>query len=283
MSKQAIDGKRMNAFGVDPNDVVVVLDHDHFLYDARAEEPLSEERIANFDAFGVLEPVLVWKDPTAGVTGVVAGRKRTLGLRVANARRVARGEEPHLLPVIAVKGDETALTEIMILENEGRDEDSPLNKARKTKKYMDLLESAGAERSETKLRAAVVFGVTTKTVEARLKLLELKPEVQQAVEKRKIGFWAATELHGLGEEEQQAGLQHLLEASETTGRRPTIEGAKAAAGKDGAKARERLAKALEALKEAAVKYGRVPGVHTTAALKETAREYEKSVEKARKK
>ncbi len=261
VKRQALpDAKRGNLFLVDPLAVEVVTDPEHYLYDARAEEPLSEEFLASLED-GVEVPVFVTKDGLR--TMLVAGRGRTIGLRIVNERREKAGLERLLLPTIVKKGSPIELKALMILENEARREDSPLNKARKTQQYLAMLLAKDEDEgtpivpglTEAKRRTAKVFNVTVKTVEARLKLLELRPEVQQAVEEKKIGFWAATELHGLEPEKQVEALTTLAQETTETGKKPSIERAKQAAEKDGAKGRERLKAALEALKDAAIDRG----------------------------
>ncbi|MBD3709295.1 hypothetical protein IE996_11560 [Klebsiella pneumoniae] len=59
-----------------------VTDKTHPLYDERVHLPIEEGMVLNIAELGVLEPIIVWKDPETGLTCVVVGRQRvkhTLG------------------------------------------------------------------------------------------------------------------------------------------------------------------------------------------------------------
>jgi ParB family chromosome partitioning protein len=93
---QAIAGRRLNAFAVDPDNLIIIgLDTDdgpeHPLYDERVKLPLDESTVLNIMAIGVKEPVLVRK--TDGNPEVVDGRRRTMHAREANRRLRELGEK----------------------------------------------------------------------------------------------------------------------------------------------------------------------------------------------
>ena len=67
MSKQALEGQRLNAFGMDPDKLTIIgLDTDdgpeHPLYDERVRLPLDESFVKNVKVYGVIEDVIVCKD-----------------------------------------------------------------------------------------------------------------------------------------------------------------------------------------------------------------------------
>ncbi|RRF10818.1 hypothetical protein EAN93_29390 [Klebsiella pneumoniae] len=53
-----------------------VTDKTHPLYDERVHLPIEEGMVLNIAELGVLEPIIVWKDPETGLTCVVVGRQR---------------------------------------------------------------------------------------------------------------------------------------------------------------------------------------------------------------
>src|SRR5210317_1175692 len=122
--KQAIDGRRINSFALDPYKLTIV-GHDtddgpeHPLYDERIKLPLEQSMIANFRALGVKNPIRVHKT-SDGKLIVVDGRRRVLHAREAN-RQLAREGEPELeVPVLQEKGSNEDLEMTSISLNEHR-------------------------------------------------------------------------------------------------------------------------------------------------------------------
>lgn len=91
MAKNSIDAYgangKSNVLFFDPESLHLVTDTSHPLYDERVHLPLSESVILNIMELGVIEPIIVWKDPESGKTCVVAGRQRVKNATEANARR----------------------------------------------------------------------------------------------------------------------------------------------------------------------------------------------------
>lgn len=121
---QAFDAQRESIFRFDPDDVVII---GHDTEHKKGEHPLYQELIeptpefvANVGYFGVQEPILIAKDGDSPI--VVAGRKRVRALRLANAVRRERGEMPLTLSAKQVKGPESLLAAVMVIENEQRHE-----------------------------------------------------------------------------------------------------------------------------------------------------------------
>lgn len=251
MSKQALPGRRGNYFFMKTSDLVLVRDKGHFLYDVRVDEPLDPLFVDSIAEDGILEPVLVWKDRGDKVL-IVAGRQR---FRAAEEVNFQAAGEKILVPCIAISTQGLSALEtieklqrIMILENEKRKDDTPLGIAQKTQRY---LESSGGDKAFVAAR----LKVTTKTVDARLKLLTMAPEVQAAVESKQIGFWAATELADLPAEKQVEKLTELTAPVAAGAPKPSIEAAKVAAGKGKARERSLRADAEKTLIAAALDYG----------------------------
>lgn len=226
MAKQALVGEgviRTNGFKVPPENLVIVgldkYDASHPLYDRRAIEPLNEGFIISVMGH-LIEPVVVTKYGDEVL--VVAGRRRVLAVREGNRRRVDAGAEPVGIDCKVVYGDMRVLAEIMIDENSHRKADSPMDSARKLAAYLNL-ELLGA----TELSAQQHFAVTGATIAKWLRLLQLEPEVQRAIDDGKLSANAADKrCYGKTREQQ---LRVLEKPKERQGRpkRPPLSVLKA--------------------------------------------------------
>lgn len=221
-TKQALEGTRLNAFGMDPNDLTIVgLDTkdgpEHPLYDPRVLAPLEESMVLSIMTHGVLEPVKVRKDGKA--VEVVFGRRRVMHAREANKRLKKQGDEPiHVACMLERSKD---VMGVSITENEIRKDDLLSAKAEKLVRYL----ATGKSEED----AAVAFGVTSQSIRNWLKISELDNSVVKAIDKGQIKASAAWNLAGLAREEQKQELEKLL--SEAGGGRITAKKTKAAAKK----------------------------------------------------
>lgn len=204
MAKQAIEGTRLNAFGLDPDEVVIVgLDDgegpDHPLYDERVALPLDEALVRNIMVFGVIEPIVVRKNGT--FVEVVDGRQRVRAAREANARLREQGSEPLAVPAVVKRGDSGQIMGIM-LSTFLRQDDTPIAKAQKVARYLDT--------GKSEAEAALVYGVSAQTIRNWMALLELAPAVQAAVTAGQIGAVAALELRDLPHREQESKVETII-------------------------------------------------------------------------
>ena len=174
--KQALDGARLNAFAMDPADLMIISDRKHPLFRESAVEPIPEEYVAAIMAKGVIEAVIVRK--VDGDPVVIDGRKRVRGALEANKRLKAEGAPLIFVPVMIRKGDETDAVEVMGMLNAIRTEDSVFEKARWAQRLSQL--------GRTDDQIAALAGVTKQTVQSWDKLLALAPAVQRAVEAGEI-------------------------------------------------------------------------------------------------
>lgn len=221
MAKNSVDAYgaqgKTNTLMFDPDNLVLVEDKSSPLYDERVHDPIDEAMVASIIYHGIIEPVVVAKNPETDKTEVVAGRQRVKNAREANRRLREQGREPRLVPAVVrqVKGSERyRLTEVGIAENERRREDTPLGRAAK----MALLKSYG----RTNAQIAEAFGCVVPTVVSTLALLETTADVQEAVEKGQIGIGQAVKLSKLPAAEQRAKTGSLLKAAkENTGHAKT--------------------------------------------------------------
>lgn len=212
MSKNALDGKRTNLFLVPPEDLVIVDDVASALHDDRAGKPVSESLVLNIMAHGVLEPILVRKNGDTGKIEVIAGRQRVKACLEANKRLKKQGAELLEVPCVVKRGDAHQLMAFMVSENEGREDDSPIGRAKKLARYLDL--------GRTIEQAAVVFCVSPATAKNLLGLLDAPKEVQKALGKGEITASDAYKLSKLEPSEAKYRLKQLdKQAPKPEGRR----------------------------------------------------------------
>ncbi len=206
MAKNSIDAYgaagKSNLLMFDPDTLVLVVDPNHPLYDERVHLPINEAMVLNIMHQGVIEPIVVTKDPESGEVQVVVGRQRVKNAREAKARQIAKGCEPVQVPGYVRRGDGASLADIMVSENELRTDDSPLGRADKMVRLQKL--------GRTDEQLAVVFGCTVQTVRRTLGLLEQPAAVQKAVEQGQITLEVAGKLAKLEAPEQREKLAEVL-------------------------------------------------------------------------
>jgi hypothetical protein len=138
------------------------------------------------------------------IVEVHTGRRRTIALRAANERRVARGEPPHRMLAIAVRGEDSVLYGSMLRENEHRVDDNPIIQARKMAYALKI--------GRTPEEVCTDYGVTRATLDRHIDLLDGDPALIDAVAKLQVPMEMARKLLPLPREEQRAEVQKLLAA-----------------------------------------------------------------------
>lgn len=197
---------KSNVLFFEPDALHLVDDPQHPLYDERIHLPLSEPVVLNIMEFGVLEPIIVWKDPESGKTCVVAGRQRVKGAIEANLRRAKAGMEPWLVPGIAKRGSAMQMAKFRDSENEIRQPDTPLGRAKKMQQQMEY----GHDESDV----ALLFGCSVKTVLDTLALLDCTQDVQTALEAGIVTVTQARQLVDMLPEQQREKVKELGRAAE---------------------------------------------------------------------
>lgn len=193
----------------DPNDLTVVVDPTHPLFDERANMPINRAYVESIKKLGVLEPVIArvngQDDDGKPIVEIMEGRQRTRCTRVANEELVKEKKEPHRVPVILKKYDGDTAMDVMIAGNEIRTQDGPLVRARKLQRYMD--------RGRSIRDAMTTFGIKSEaTVKGLLMLLDLDEEVQREVEKGVVGVGLAKKLALFPREQQMEKLKVVMAA-----------------------------------------------------------------------
>ncbi|HHD2650974.1 TPA: ParB/RepB/Spo0J family partition protein, partial [Klebsiella pneumoniae] len=155
---------KTNVLTFEPESLHLVTDKTHPLYDERIHLPIDEGMVLNIKELGVLEPIIVWKDPETGLTCVVVGRQRVKHTLEANKLLLKEGKAPLLVPGVVKRGSANQMAKYMVSENEIRRPDTPLGRAKKMSDALDR----GLDEDDI----AVLFGCSVQTVRATLSLLE---------------------------------------------------------------------------------------------------------------
>lgn len=196
----------------DPDDLVLVTDKSHPLYDERVSLPLDESMVKNIMVKGVIEPVTVRKNGEADgkpIVEIVFGRQRVKNAREANRRLTAEGKQPIRVPGVFKRGDDGDLFGLMISENEIRKDDSPVNRAKKIQRYLDMGRSVED--------AAVTFGLEVQSVKNILGILDCADDVQKAMEQGQVPASAAKEFAKMPRERQEETLKTMVANGVTRG------------------------------------------------------------------
>lgn len=205
---QALDGKRLNAFGMFPEDLTIVgLDTDdgpeHPCYDERIHDKIDDAFVKNIERFGVLEDVLVRKN--GPLVEVLVGRKRVLAQRMVNEKLVAQGQERRRVRVSLRQPTSDAETlAIIVSENEQRHQDDPMVRAKKAARMVSF---GGTEED-----VSIAFGITRAHTKNLLGLLDLDPKVQKMVSAGELRWSAAVQLRDLTRKDQVVEVTKLVSA-----------------------------------------------------------------------
>ena len=181
----------------DPDALTIVEDPKHPLFDKRGLEAPKESLVRSILKFGVLQPVVISRDGETGNVLVVAGRRRVIACREANQRLRSEGSEPLRITCIPKRGD-ADLMGMMVVENEHREKDGPLNRAEKLQRYLDL------GRSEEE--ACITFGISLPTLKNMQALLGATDALKKAVQAGKVTAADGYKLARLSPAEQRDKL-----------------------------------------------------------------------------
>jgi ParB family chromosome partitioning protein len=214
-------------FHVDPNTLTIIgLDTkdgpEHLLWDERTKLPIDEAMVVNIMAVGVRVPISVSVHGSGESKSalVVDGRQRVRHAREANKRLAQLGEPLIRVPVVAEKGMNERLQDILAISlNAIRQDDPVMVKSAKASRMKDRGHSAD--------EIALAFGVTAQTVMLWLAINGLTGVVKKAISDGKIRPTAAGKLSTLTPEEQKTALAELLAESDATGQKLTVEAADA--------------------------------------------------------
>ena len=155
------------------------------------DEAALEELASSIRSKGVLQPLLV--RPKGKKYEIIAGERRYRAAQLAGLEEV---------PIIIREFSDQETLEIALIENIQREDLNPLEEARG---YKNLLEF-GITQDE----AAQAVGKARSTVTNALRLLNLSPNAQQALEEATISAGHARALLGIPEEHRDWALDQIL-------------------------------------------------------------------------
>ena len=181
----------------DPYDLIVAgrdvpynEENEHLACD-RALAPADPAMVKSILEGGIRQPIEITR--IEGKPYVVVGRGRVIAAREVR-QEVQKSGGTVRVPCIDKVGTKLDLALDVVVENEIRTGDNPLNQARK----MQRLQRLGATPSQI----AVAFNCSSENVRQKLKLLELGAETQELIETGQLPASSALELTKLDGEEQ---------------------------------------------------------------------------------
>ena len=211
-----------------PEKLKLITDEKHPLYDKRVHLPVDEGLVVDIMENGIIQNIVIRKNPESGDIEVCAGRQRTKAAIEANKRLKKAGAELVYVPCVPRRGDEATLFGVSISENELRQADTPMGRAEKMRRLLEM------GRSEEQVGKR--FGCSAATVKNMIALLGATAAVRNAVESEKVALSTGYTLSKLEPEEQRAKLEKILkEAPRTPGKKRSSNGAKAREIVDGKK------------------------------------------------
>lgn len=228
MAKNSIEAYgaegKTNLLQFDPANLTLITDKKHELYDPRVNDPIDAELVASIKMKGVVEPIIVWKDPETGLTCVVDGRGRTKANVEANKQLVAENLPIKLINAVVGKGDARTVMATMVLANEGRREPTATGRGAMARRLLD--------QGYTEAQTAVLLHCSRPTLTNYLSLAGATAAVREAVDSKKIGPTQGYELAKLEPAKQRETLTAMLTAAEgETGKRKRSKKMRAASGK----------------------------------------------------
>lgn len=210
--------ERDDSFKIYPEELKLITDTKHPLYDPRVHRPLNEARIKSIMKYGMALPILVRRN-TAGEHEVVDGRGRCREVMEANRRLVAAGKPKMKVTCKPqAEGTKSHLFGLSIVANSCRDTDDPVTEAEKIVRWRNYkaeeATQAGQKPDWDKINeeACSTFGISSQTMNQRIKLLDLSKNVQNAVRSGDLSIARALDLLLYEHHEQDKRLIKILAA-----------------------------------------------------------------------
>jgi ParB family chromosome partitioning protein len=229
-SRDALQAKgKTDVWYFDPDDVVLVEDESSPVYDERVHFEYDEQLVLSMlyapdgaTPQGVLEILNGSRNPETGKIEITDGRQRTKACREACKRLKKQGLPPIRLPVHLKRVNASQRMAMMITANEHRRADTPMHRAQKAQRYINL----GHDEKEV----AVMLGTSEATVKSLLRLLDAPAVVRHAVDAGKITVSDAYKLSREEPEQARKKLAKLLvEAPRVPGKKRSPNAKKARA------------------------------------------------------
>lgn len=225
MKEAGLDVSKSDLLRMRPEDLVLIDDPTHPLYDPRVHDPVDMQLVASIRRRGCDQPILVRKNGVkknkkkTPIVEVMAGRDR-----VKAARWLNENEKLGLKVPVQFKSGETADHVLAALGENAKRRESIKSKATKI--------AAALKLGKTEEEVADEARMTPAQVREHVEFLSLAPEVQDAIE-RGLSKAYMTPLSEIPREDQPKVLDKLTEGGTV---KPTAEDAaeKVEAAKDAA-------------------------------------------------
>ena len=202
--EQRDDAKREHIEEISLEDLVPFRDHPFQVKDDEEMQKMAE----SIKEYGVLTPAIARPLPD-GKYELISGHRRMHASALAGKTT---------LPVIVRDMDDDAATILMVDSNLQRENILPSERAKAYKMKLDALRHQGQRSTSVQLAPRLgteiigeEAGMSKDTVKRYIRLNNLIPELQDAVDKKAISFNPAVELSYLQPEEQKQFLQALEE------------------------------------------------------------------------
>ena len=202
------EAKRTDAFRIMPENLKLITDIMHPLYDSRVNDPFKPGFLDNIRECGIIVPVVCQKvgkgdDETIVV---VDGRQRVKAALAINEERRKQGLDVIIeVPCIIKTDTEENLFQASISCNEARRNDEVLEKAEKAQRMLNL--------GFNIQKVAISFLTTPQTIKSWIDLLSLAKEVRDEIKAGTITATAAREFVNLNREGQLELLAKVKGAS----------------------------------------------------------------------
>ncbi len=247
--------KRVEILEIDPDDVVLITDKDHCLYDfERADKTPPKAFLDLVRADGrIKDPIHIRyngkDDDGQPIVHVVDGRQRVQAARLMNEEGGHKRGAPErwVLPAMPWEGTDEEAAEAVVAFNEGRVLNSLGGKIARCRLLY--------QRNRSHARCAIVFNVTQSTIKKWLATDDLTDEVRKKVLDQEVSLEVALPLAKLPREKQAKALEEMIESGEASGKTgKAVAKAKAARGAPEKKRKQSLAYAeVERLRQALLK------------------------------
>src|ERR1700722_17061290 len=225
----------------DPEELHLNTDKKHKLYDPRVEDPIDDALVASILYKGVVEPIIVWKDPEMGKSCVLDGKHRVQAARAANKILRKRGEAIKLVQAVVSRGTAVAAMGTMTVANEGRTPPTPMQRARRA----EALLSDGYDEAQV----ATLLHCSPTALKNYIALIGCSAAVRQAVDAERIPPTVAYKLSKLEPAEQKEQLEKMLTASPGPKKRGSGKKMRAAVGEQQMRGKGEIEKMLAFLVE----------------------------------
>lgn len=182
---------------VPADQLVIVTDPAHALYDERIKLPVNDALVQSILVHGIMQPVIVRRNGTK--YEVEDGRQRVRAALEANKQ--LKGATKIKVPIIVRQDDDVEANGVMIALNELRTADTPLVRARKARRALSL--GMGMED------VANAFGISPTAIKNLLTVLDCEKSVQELFETGQVPISAANRISRLPREDQAKAIQDL--------------------------------------------------------------------------